>query len=69
LVNSSHEVIEIEEDDVVNAEKIMFEMMYIQGVMKLEDGMVLINNIEKFLCPKNLKELEASLKALSHKKI
>ena len=62
LVNSSHEVLELEDDKVVNSDKIMFEMIYIQGVMKLENGMVLINNIEEFLCPENLRKLEESLK-------
>ena len=62
LVDSSHEVIELEDDKVVNSEKIMFEMMYVQGVMKLENEMVLINDIDEFLSPENLKRLEESLK-------
>jgi len=62
LVDSSHKVLELEEDKIINSDKIMFEMLYIQGVMKLEDGMVLINDVEEFLSTENLEKLESSLK-------
>ncbi len=68
LVDSTHEVFELDGSQVVNSDKILFEMLYIQGVMKLENGMVLINDIEEFLCPDNLKKLEETLNKFNKSK-
>ncbi len=62
LVDSTHEIVEIKEEEIVKADKIMFGMEYVIGVVKLKNNMVLINDIEKFLSPEELKKLEIEIK-------
>jgi purine-binding chemotaxis protein CheW len=64
LVNSTHEIIEIKKDEIVKSDNIIYGGKFVQGVIKLEDGMVLINDVDKFLSPEELKQLETQLKAL-----
>ncbi len=61
LVDSTNEVVEFNENEIVNSDKIMYGKKYIKGVIKLKDGMVLINDIDEFLSPDELIELEAIL--------
>ena len=61
LVDSSREVIEINENDIIKSEQIIFGMRYVQGVVELDDGMLLINDIDKFLSEDELKNLEEVL--------
>lgn len=49
VVDSVSGVIERSEEEVVKAEKIVTGMDYVNGVVKFEDDMVLIHDIEKFL--------------------
>ncbi|MEK6672155.1 MAG: hypothetical protein AABY42_01590 [Nitrospirota bacterium] len=42
-------VIECPEDRIVMSGDVLSGMEYVEGVAKLEDGMVLIHDIEKFL--------------------
>ncbi|OYT17116.1 MAG: chemotaxis protein CheW [Bacteroidetes bacterium 4572_77] len=58
IVDSTREVIEICENDIVKSEHIIFGMKYVQGVVELDDGMLLINDIDKFLSEDELKSLE-----------
>lgn len=61
LVDSTAEVVELDEAEIVKPDKVMYEKRYINGVIKLKDGMVLINDIDEFLSPKELKQLEELL--------
>lgn len=49
VVNSVISVIEHPEQDLISAEKILSGMEYVEGVVKLEDGIILIHNLDKFL--------------------
>jgi purine-binding chemotaxis protein CheW len=49
VVDSVNEVIEPEEEKVILAEKITPGMELIDGVIKLEDGMILIHDLDRFL--------------------
>lgn len=50
-------VIECSEHSLISAERILPELAHVEGVIKLEDGLILIHNLDKFL---SLEE-EASL--------
>jgi len=50
-------VIECSEHSLISAERILPELAHVDGVIKLEDGLILIHNLDKFL---SLEE-EASL--------
>ena len=49
LVDSVSTLVEASAEDVVHAAKILPRMDYVDGVAKLEDGMILIHDIDKFL--------------------
>ncbi|OQX77618.1 MAG: hypothetical protein B6D64_08010 [Bacteroidetes bacterium 4484_276] len=67
LVDSTHEVFEFDDDKIVKSDNIMYGMRYVQGVIKTDDGVVLINDVGKFLDPEELKRLENALKESSKK--
>ncbi len=54
-------VIERSEEDLIVAEKILPGIEYVEGVAKLEDGITLIHNINKFLSLDEEKALEERL--------
>jgi purine-binding chemotaxis protein CheW len=56
-------VIERSEQEIISAEKIFPGMGYVKGVVKLEDGMILIHDIDKFL---SLGEEKAINKAMKY---
>src|SRR5438067_6561204 len=56
------DVVSVSESAVIAAEKIMPGAEFIEGVMKLEDGLVLIENLEKFLSSEEHKTIDESLK-------
>jgi len=58
LVDSTREVIEVNENDIIKSEQIIFGMKYVRGVVEFDDGMLLINDIDKFLNEDELKSLE-----------
>ncbi len=49
LTDGASGVIEQFEEGVVTSEEILPGMEYVEGVVKLEDGMILIHNLDKFL--------------------
>lgn len=49
-------------DAVVSAKRISPELEHIEGVITLEDGMVLIHDLEKFLSPAEASALEEAMK-------
>ena len=42
-------VIECSEHSLISAERILPELAHVEGVIKFEDGMILIHNLDKFL--------------------
>lgn len=63
LVGKEVNVIEILEKDVIKSDDVLPELIYISGVVKLKNGLLLINNINEFL---SLKEEEMLNNALCH---
>jgi purine-binding chemotaxis protein CheW len=61
LVDSVSDVIEISEEKIIAGEKILPGLEYIEGVVKTEDGMILIHDLEQFL---SLQEEKALLEAM-----
>ncbi len=62
LVDTVTEVIERPEKQITAAEKIVPGMEYVEGVIKLEDGMILIHDLDKFLSLKEEKILDKAMK-------
>lgn len=61
-VDSVSDVIERAEEEIIKAEKIFLDIDYVEGVFKLEDGIVLINDLDKFLTLEEITLLKAALK-------
>jgi len=62
IVDSVSEVISKPTEEIINAAKILPEIKYVEGILKLKDGIILIHNLDKFLSLEEDKELENSLK-------
>lgn len=60
-IDLMHQVIGIEESDIVRSEVIKYGDKSVQGVIKLESGIILLNDVDKFLSPEELKELELAI--------
>lgn len=60
-IDSIQDLMEIDEEYIVRSENIRFGEKSVQGVIKLEDGMVLLNDVDRFLNPTELQELQAAL--------
>lgn len=54
-------VIERPEEDLIAAEKIIPGMEYVEGVIKLEEGIILIHNLDKFLSLDEEKALKEAM--------
>ncbi len=64
-VNLVNEVIEINERDIVSSDNIEYGGKSVKGIVKLENGMILLNEVEKFLNHEELKELELAIQEIS----
>jgi purine-binding chemotaxis protein CheW len=62
VVEAVEGVIEHSGKEMIPPEKILPGTEYIKGVIKLEDGLVLIHDLDKFLSLEEDKELDAALK-------
>ena len=60
-VDSVEGVVAYPEEQVVVSEKIVPGMEYVEGVLKLPDGLILIHNLEKFLSLKEEKVLDSAM--------
>jgi purine-binding chemotaxis protein CheW len=65
LVDSVNGVIEIPEEEIIAAEQILPNLEYVEGVVKNEDGMILIHDLERFLSLPEEKILDEALEALN----
>jgi purine-binding chemotaxis protein CheW len=65
IVASVDDVIEIPGERIIVAEEILPELEYVEGVVKTEDGLVLIHDLERFLSLPEEKALDEALEALN----
>jgi len=65
LVDSVNDVIDIPEEKIIAGKKILPGMEYVEGVVKTEDGMILIHDLETFLSLHEGKALDEALEALN----
>ncbi len=61
LVDSVYGVTEFDENRIVPAEKILPALQYIKGIIQLDDGLVIINDLDQFLSFDEEKELDIAL--------
>jgi purine-binding chemotaxis protein CheW len=64
LVDSVDGVIEIPEEDIAAAQGILPDIEYVQGIVKLQDGLVLIHDLEHFLSTDEEHTLDEALKGV-----
>jgi purine-binding chemotaxis protein CheW len=65
MVDSADDVIEILVERIISPEQILPGLEHVEGVMKTEEGMVLIHDLERFLSLPEEKALDEVLEALS----
>lgn len=61
VVDAVSGVFELPGKDVIPVEEVLPSMEYIEGIVKLKDGMILIHDLEKFLSLEEKKSLDAVL--------
>ncbi len=61
MVDSVGEVMECEPGDIENEKTVLPEMPFVKGIVVLENGLILINDIDKFLSLEDEKILEDAL--------
>ena len=64
MVDSVVNVIEYSKQEVIIPEKILSGIGYVEGVVKLEDGLTLIHNIDSFLSLEEEKMLNHAMKKI-----
>lgn len=62
LADRVGQVLEVPENKIISAKKILPAMDYVEGVVKLEDGLILIHDLEKFLSLEEERALERAMK-------
>lgn len=63
LADAVSGLVECSPEEVIAAEKILPGLEYVEGIAKLEDGMILIHDLDKFLSLEEEKTLEKALQA------
>ncbi len=61
LVDSVSDVIDIPEEKIIAGNKILPGMEYVEGVVRTEDGMILIHDLEQFLSLQEEKALHEAM--------
>jgi len=62
LVDEVSGVLEISEREMIEAGKILPDMDYVEGIVKLEDGLILIHGLNTFLSIEEEKALDDAMK-------
>lgn len=62
LVDEVSGVLEISEREMIEAGKILPDMDYVEGIVKLEDGLILIHDLNTFLSIEEEKALDDAMK-------
>jgi purine-binding chemotaxis protein CheW len=65
VVDAVDGVIELSNQEMIPPERILPDTKYVEGVIKLADGLVLIHDLDKFLSLEEGKKLDAALKKKS----
>jgi purine-binding chemotaxis protein CheW len=65
LVGGVDGVLEVAEEEIASAQEILPEIEYVHGVVKLQDGLVLIHDLDQFLSPEEERTLEGALNSVS----
>ncbi len=66
LADRAGHVLEVLENKIISAKKILPAMDYVEGVIKLEDGLILIHDLEKFLSLEEEKAINDQLTGLGN---
>jgi len=61
VVDNVGDIINISPDEIINEKNVLPEMPYIKGLIALEDGMILINDLDAFLNLEEEKMLDQAL--------
>jgi purine-binding chemotaxis protein CheW len=67
LATLVHDVIDIEPNEIVEPDKIIYGTSFLHGAIKHPEGMILINDIDKFLSKKELALLEEGIEKEKNK--
>lgn len=59
-------VLELSDDEIIGKDEILSDLEYVEGVVKLEDGMILIHDLEKFLSLEEEKAISDQLSGLGN---
>ncbi len=62
LVDETADVIERDMEKIIASENILPSIPYVEGVVKFEDGLILIHNLDTFLSLDEEKKLDAAMK-------
>lgn len=62
LVDSTQGILEIEKNEILKTKTINYGDKFFHGIIKQQDGMILINDVEKFLSKDELLKLELAIK-------
>ncbi|MDP2861973.1 MAG: chemotaxis protein CheW [Desulfobacterales bacterium] len=65
LVDSVSDVIETSEEKIIASESILPGLAYVEGVVKTEEGMILIHDLEQFLSLQEEKALHEAMEELN----
>jgi purine-binding chemotaxis protein CheW len=61
LVDTVQDILESDKQDITDQSAILERMDYVGGVLRMEDGMVLINDLERLLSSEEAGELDQAL--------
>ena len=60
-VDAAHEVVEVQDADLIDPDAIQGDLEYVTGVTRTKDGLVLIHDLDTFLSPAEEKVLVSAL--------
>ncbi|HOO91685.1 MAG TPA: chemotaxis protein CheW [Syntrophales bacterium] len=64
IVDSVDDVIEVSKERIITAEKVLPELEYVKGIIKTEDGMILIHDLERFLSLSEEETLDEAMETI-----
>jgi len=62
IVDSVPNVTSKSKEEIINAATVLPKIEYVEGILKLKEGIILIHDLDKFLSLEEERELENSLK-------
>lgn len=61
VADSVSGIVEHSGQEVISTERVIPGLEYVEGVIKLKDGLILINDIDKFFLPEEEKDLDKAI--------